>query len=136
MHLPTALAWALQGTVAALALAAVVWTYWRRRDPVLSLALFITATFLVTPYILNYDMVVLGFVVALLREQPDNTMRDHWLLIAVWTLPVTMMIAAVGWIPLAPIVLIAFASRLVWRMAQCDRREVQPLLEQAVPVSV
>jgi alpha-1,2-mannosyltransferase len=136
MHLPTALAWALQGTVAALALAAVVWTYWRRRDPALSLTLFITATFLVTPYILNYDMVVLGFVVALLREHPDNTMRDHWLLIAVWTLPVTMMIAAVGWIPLAPIVLIAFASRLVWRLAQSDRREVRPLLEQAMPVSV
>ncbi len=49
--------------------AAVVWTYWKRRDPALSLALFVTATFLVTPYILNYDMVVFGFVVALLRER-------------------------------------------------------------------
>jgi hypothetical protein len=45
------------------------------------LALFVTATFLFTPYILNYDMVVFGFVVALLRERADNTMRDHWLLI-------------------------------------------------------
>jgi alpha-1,2-mannosyltransferase len=123
MHLPQALAWALQGIVAALALAAVVWTYWKRRDPTLSLALFVTATFLVTPYILNYDMVVFGFVVALLRERADNTMRDHWILIAVWILPVAMMIAAAGWIPLAPVVLIAFASRLVWRLVQSDRRE-------------
>ena len=122
----------MQGMVAVPALAAVVWTYWKRRDPALSLALFVTATFLVTPYILNYDMVVFGFVVALLRERADNTMGDHGLLIAIWTLPVTMMIAAVGLVPLAPLVLIAFASRLVWRLAQSDGREVRSLPEQAV----
>jgi len=132
LHLPAGVAWALQGMVAALAVAAVAWTYWKRRDPALSLALFVTATFLVTPYILNYDMVIFGFVVALLREREDNTMRDHWLLIAVWTLPVTMMIAAVGWVPLAPIVLIAFASRLVWRLAHNEGRDVRPLPEQPV----
>ena len=42
-----------------------------------------------------------------------------------------MMIAAVGWIPLAPIVLIAFAGRLVWRLAQIDSREVRPLPDKA-----
>jgi alpha-1,2-mannosyltransferase len=124
MHLPLSVAWTLQGIVAALALAALVWAYWQRRDPALSLAFLVTATFLVTPYILNYDMVVFGFVVALLRDRADNTMADHWLLIAVWTLPVAMMFAAVVWIPLAPIVLIAFAVRLIWRLAQSDRHEV------------
>jgi hypothetical protein len=132
VNLPEGAAWTMQATVAALAFAAVVWTYWRRRDPALSLALFVTATFLVTPYILNYDMVVLGFVVALLRERHDNSQADNWLSIAVWTLPVTMMIAAVGWIPLAPIVLIAFACRLVWRLAQGDGSEI-PLA--SAPVS-
>jgi alpha-1,2-mannosyltransferase len=127
LSLPIGVAWGLQWFVAALALAAVVWTYWKRRDPALSLALLVTATFLFTPYILNYDMVVFGFVVALLRERADNTKADHCLLIAVWTLPVTMMIAAVGWVPLAPIVLIAFASRLVWRLARSDAHEVRPL---------
>jgi hypothetical protein len=136
LHLPVAVGWTLQGIVAALAVAAVVWTYWRRRDPALSLALFVAATFLVTPYILNYDMVVLGFVVALLHERPDNTMHDHWLLIAVWTLPVTMMIAAVGWIPLAPVVLIAFAARLVWRLRQSDGREIAPGAQQPAFASV
>jgi alpha-1,2-mannosyltransferase len=127
LSLPASVAWGLQWFVAALALAAVVWTYWKRRDPTLSLALLITATFLFTPYILNYDMVVFGFVVAVLRERADNTKTDHCLLIAVWTLPVTMMIAAVGWVPLAPIVLIAFASRLVWRLARSATHEVRPL---------
>jgi hypothetical protein len=116
-----------------LALAALVWTYWKRREPALSLAFFVTATFLVTPYILNYDMVVFGFVVALLRDRADNTTVDHWLLIALWTLPVSMMIAAAGWIPLAPIVLIAFAGRILWRLKQSSRREVRPLPQEIIP---
>jgi hypothetical protein len=127
VHLPAAVCWVLQAITSALAVAAVVWCYWKRRDPALSLALLVTATFLVTPYILNYDMVVFGFVVARLRERDDNTMADHWLLIAVWTLPVTMMIAAVAWIPLAPVVLIAFAARLLWRLAQGEDHEARTL---------
>jgi hypothetical protein len=124
MDLPAGLAWTMQGLVGAAALAAVAWTFWRRRDPALSLSFLITATFLVTPYILNYDMVVFGFVVALLRQRDDNTRRDHWLMLAVWTLPVTMMFAAVVHVPLAPIVLITFAYRLLWRLAQPDGHAV------------
>jgi hypothetical protein len=135
MHLPLAAAWAIQYATAALALAAVVWTYWKRRDPALSLALFVTATFLFTPYILNYDMVMFGFVVALLRDRPDNTMRDHWLLLAVWSLPVTMMFAGAIGIPLAPIVLIAFACWLLRRLVQRNRREVQSPSGQATPAA-
>ena len=50
-------------------------------------------------------------------------------MIAVWTLPVAMIFAAVVWIQPAPIVLIAFAARLTWRLAQSDGREAgrQPL---------
>jgi len=132
VHLPLSIAWALQGIVAALALAGMVWAYWKRRDPALSLAYFVTATFLVTPYILNYDMVVFGFVVALLRERADNTMRDHRLLFAVWTLPVTMMFAGVFRIPLAPVVLIMFACWLLRRLAQGASSEVRALPEATV----
>jgi alpha-1,2-mannosyltransferase len=130
LHLPLGVAWTIQYIGAALAFAAVVWTFWKRRDRALSLALLITATFLVTPYILNYDMVVLGFAVALLRDRPDNTAADHRLLIAVWSLPVTMMFAALIWIPLAPIVLIAFAWRLLRRLAQSDGLGVIRVPEQ------
>lgn len=127
IYLPLGVAWAIQYAGSAFAVAAVVWTYWKRRDPNLSLALFVTATFLFTPYILNYDMVMFGFVVALLRDRPDNTMRDHWLLLAVWSLPVTMMFAGAIWIPLAPVVLVVFACWLLRRLAQgegCDVREL------------
>ena len=91
--------------------------------------------FLFTPYILNYDMVMFGFVVALLRNRPDNTMRDHWLLLAVWSLPVTMMFAGAIGIPLAPIVLIAFACWLLRRLVQSDRRAVQSPSGQATPAA-
>src|SRR6202034_4419838 len=95
IHLPAAVNWAVQGAACVFAFAGLVWTYWRRRDPALSFAFFATAIFLFTPYILNYDMVILGFVVAQLRGRDDNTTADHWLLIAVWTLPITMMLADV-----------------------------------------
>jgi hypothetical protein len=125
LHLPLGIAWALQGVVSVLALAGLVWVYWKRRDRQLSLAYFVTATFLVTPYILNYDMVALGFVVALLRDRADNTTRDHQLLIAVWTLPVTMMFTALVFVPLGPIVLIWFAYRLLQRLVQNESAAVQ-----------
>jgi hypothetical protein len=135
LHLPLGVDWALQSLVSALAFAAVAWTYWRARDPALSLSLLVTATFLFTPYILNYDMVVFGFVVALLRDRTDNTPADHWLLIALWTLPVTMMIAAAVFVPLAPVVLIAFAGRLLWRLAHGGAPGMQTTLPPAVSVA-
>jgi alpha-1,2-mannosyltransferase len=135
MHLPESFAWAMQGVVAVLAVGAVVWAFWKRRDRALALSLLITATFLVTPYILNYDMVVLGFAVALLRERTDNTMADHWLLIAVWTLPVAMMLAGAAFIPLAPLVLIGFACRLIWRLAHAEAHVAKPAPSEAAAVA-
>jgi hypothetical protein len=135
IHLPLGVAWAIQYAASAFAVAAVVWTYWKRRDPNLSLALFVTATFLFTPYILNYDMVMFGFVIAVLRDRADNTMRDHWLLLAVWSLPVTMMFAGAIWIPLAPVVLVTFACWLLRRLAQGDNRVAQSPSGQAAPVA-
>jgi hypothetical protein len=135
LHLPLGVDWALQSLVSALASAAVAWTYWRARDPALSLSLLVTATFLFTPYILNYDMVVFGFVVALLRARADNTPADHWLLIALWSLPVTMMLAGAAFIPLAPVVLIAFAGRLLWRLAHGGAPNAQAALPQALSIA-
>ncbi|MFZ3358547.1 MAG: glycosyltransferase family 87 protein [Xanthobacteraceae bacterium] len=115
--LPLGAAWVLQTISSAGALAMVVWTFWRRRDPVLSFALFVTATFLFSPWMLNYDMVVFGWVVALLRGRTDNTIADEGLAIAVWTLPVTMLLFGAVHIPIAMVVLPAFAGRLVWRLS-------------------
>ena len=115
-------AWAVQAVSSCGALAAVVWTYWRRRDPVLSQALFVTATFLFSPWMLNYDMVVFGWVIALLRTREDETYADHALSLAVWMLPILMFPFGFSHIPIALLVLPLFAVRLVWRLARSERR--------------
>jgi hypothetical protein len=116
-------AWTVQALFSGFAVLAVIWTFYRRRDPALSIALLVTATFLATPYILNYDMVVFGFVVASLRDRSDNSRADHWLGLSVWTLPVSMMLIAFANIPAGPIVLTVFAARLLWRLARSERTE-------------
>jgi alpha-1,2-mannosyltransferase len=115
--LPLAVDWVVQAVTSAAALAMVVWTFWRRRDPVLSLALFVTATFLFSPWMLNYDMVVFGYVVALLHERTRNTVADDRLAVAVWVLPVAMLLFGAAHIPIAMMVLPAFAGRLIWRLS-------------------
>ena len=116
--LPIRIDWIIQAVVSAAALAAVVWTYWRPRDPVLSGALLLTATFLFSPYTLNYDFVVLAWVLALLRQRPGLVQRDHAVILVVWSLPVTMMIAGMAHVPLGFLALAAFAAWLLRALAQ------------------
>jgi alpha-1,2-mannosyltransferase len=136
-HLPLDVAWVLQIAMSLLAVAAVVWTYWRRRDPVLSVALFVTASFLVTPYAFNYDMVVFGWVIARLHEKGGVPLDDR-LAMAVWTLPVTAMLLGLFGIPGSALVLAAFAGRLLWRLktSAVDAREAAaatPALPGPIP---
>lgn len=133
-NLPLEWCWAIQGVVSMAALAAVVWTFRMRRDRTLSLALFVTASFLVTPYAFNYDMVVFTFIVAMIRDHKASTMKDHRLALAVWTLPVTTILLGLANIPVSSLVLMAFAARLLWRLS----REAMPertSTVSAMPVS-
>ncbi len=116
--LPLDWAWALQGAVSIAAIAAVAWTFRRPRDPVLSRALLLTASFLVTPYIFNYDMIVFGWVLAQLRDHEGTRPLDDRIAMVVWTLPVTTMILGLAYIPISSLALLAFGARLIWRLGQ------------------
>jgi hypothetical protein len=116
-NLPLEWCWAIQGIVSAMAIAAIVWTFRTPRDRALSLALFVTASFLVTPYAFNYDMVVFSFVVMMIRDHESSTMMDQRLALSVWTLPVTTILLGLANIPVSSLVLMAFAARLLWRLA-------------------
>jgi alpha-1,2-mannosyltransferase len=122
-------AWIVQAVSSCCALAAVIWAFWRRRDPVLSLALFVTATFLFSPWMLSYDMVVFGWVVALLRVREDETYFDHGLALAVWVLPILMLYFGFMCLPTAMLVLPLFAGRLVWRLARGELRSLAPSVQ-------
>lgn len=118
MGLPVDAAWAVQAVQSAAALAATAWTFWRRRDPTLSLALLVTATFLFTPYSYYYDLPVLAYVAGLLRQRDDNTAVDHCLILAAWALPLAMVLVhpVLPQLPVACLVLPALGARLLWRL--------------------
>lgn len=123
--LPLWACFVVQGAVSAATLTAVVWTFWRRRDPVLSMALFVTAIFTVTPYAFNYDMVVFGWVIVKLMNRTDNEPVDYALMLAVFATPaLTVVMGMSGVLPFSSAMLIAFGARLWWRMARQQRGPV------------
>jgi alpha-1,2-mannosyltransferase len=123
MGLPADAAWAVQAVQSAAALAATVWTFWRRRDGTLSVALLVTATFLCSPYSYGYDLTAMAYVAGLLRQRDDNTALDHCLILAAWALPVAMIVVhlVVPQLPLACVVLPALGARLLWRLGACPQ---------------
>ena len=129
LGLPVEAAWAVQAVQSAAALAATVWTFWRRRDPTLSLALLVTATFLLTPYSYYYDLPVLAYVAGLLRQRDDNTAADHCLILAAWALPLAMVLVhpVLPQLPVACLVLPALGTRLLWRLGAGSQAAVQQI---------
>lgn len=114
---PLALAYAVQLGATMAALAAVGWTYARKRDAVLSQALFATAVFLATPYAFSYDMPMLAWAILRLRARADQSKTDTLLNLALWLLPVAMIPLGLHAIPGACVILAVFAGRLVLRLA-------------------
>jgi hypothetical protein len=107
---PLAVAWRVQMPFTLLALAAVVWAFVKRHDPLLSAAVLLTASVIATPYSFNYDMVVFGWLVAMLWPRLTG-IWDRLLLLVVWTLPVTMVVFGELGLPLAAPILAIFLIR-------------------------
>ena len=133
---PVSVAYAAQAILSAVTLAAVVWTYWRRRDPVLSMSFLICATFLVTPYSFNYDMVIFGWVMIKLMQRDDTDAWDYGIMLAVWALPfAVLVITAIKW-PVAWVPILALAGKLVWRMYKAEQSAtVAPPVGAPIPVT-
>jgi alpha-1,2-mannosyltransferase len=111
-----AITYALQAAISAATLAATVWVFWRPRDPVLSMAFFVSATFLFTPYAFNYDMVAFGWVMIRLMERSDNGRWDYALLLAVWALPFVTILMGLAYLPGSFLPILALTARLAWRI--------------------
>jgi len=108
---PLAVAWRVQTPFTLLALGVMVWTFVKRRDPLVSSAVLLTASVIATPYSFNYDMVVFGWLTAMLWPRLAG-IWDRLLLLAVWTLPVTMVVFGDLSLPLAAPILVLFLIRL------------------------
>jgi hypothetical protein len=110
-------AMALQMGGAALAVAAVAWAFARHPASHARTAVLVTATFLVSPYTLNYDMLLLMPAAALLFLQPAPTgylPGELAVYPALWLVPhFCMVLNAVG-VPLTPLIILLFGV-VAWR---------------------
>jgi alpha-1,2-mannosyltransferase len=125
-------AW-LQALLSLASIIAVVWVFWRRRDVDLSNALLVTATFLVTPYAFNYDMVVFGWVIIKLMDRSDNNAWDCGLMLAVWAAPFLAVPLGIAGLPVSCLPLLAFGARLLWRIWKSQDAPTTQLHPVATP---
>jgi len=115
------LAWSLQAA-ALLAVAALIVVLWRGTAPMaVKAAALVAAIPLSTPYVLDYDLVMLALPIAWLAAEGDRTGFRPWektLLAALWVLP--MIARQVGdhvALPLTPVALAAALALLIRRAA-------------------
>jgi alpha-1,2-mannosyltransferase len=110
-------AYAIQGVLTGTVMLALTWLWYGRADIRLKSAALITATLLSTPYVLDYDMVVLGPALAFAVSWELARGVRPWmasLLTAVWVAPLlTRTIAAATHVPLGLIVMVAFFAATI-----------------------
>ena len=75
-----------------------------------------TATFLVTPYAFNYDMVAFGWVMIKLMDRTDNDAWDFGLMLAVWTVPLLTVPMGIAGIGLSALPILTLGGKLLWRI--------------------
>ena len=107
----------LQAVLSLASVTAVVWTFRRSRDADLSNALLVTATFVVTPYAFNYDMVAFGWVIVKLMDRMDNNAWDHGLMLAVWATPFMTVALGIAGLPISVLPMLGMGARLLWKIA-------------------
>jgi hypothetical protein len=129
LGLPHSIASALQmaGTVLAVA---SVWVAFRRHpSSVARTALLATATFLVSPYTLNYDLLLLmPAVVGLFRQGADEGFYpgERLVHLLLWLIPLAGMILARFGLPLVPLLLLLFGF-VAWRRLDAPKGELRPV---------
>jgi alpha-1,2-mannosyltransferase len=131
------LAYAAQGVFAALAAAATVWIWRKPVDMALKGAALATATLMATPYVLDYDLVVLALPIAWLAAQGLRAGFLPWekvTLLAAWLLPLFARMIGQGLhVPVAPLLLAALLAVILRRAAVTPENRFSP--EKHVPAS-
>jgi hypothetical protein len=125
-------AMALQLAGSALAVGAVVWVFARYPASDERTAILVTATFLVSPYTLNYDLLLLMPAAALLflHPLPDGYRPgERAVYLSVWLIPNFCMIFNNAGVPVTPLVILLFGG-VAWM-----RLGVAPKVELPGPVT-
>jgi hypothetical protein len=129
LGLPRGAASALQAAGTVLA-AVAVWVAFRRHpSSVARTAVLVTATFLVSPYVLNYDLLLLmPCVVGLFRlgARTGFVPGERILCIVLWLMPLAVMVLNRLGLPLAPLAILLFGI-VAWMRLPPPKDELQPL---------
>ena len=114
-------AYAAQALVAALTTAAVVWAWRQPVELALKSAALVTATVMVTPFVLDYDLIVLALPIAWMSAA---ALRQGFLpwektgLFGAWILPLlSRLIGQNLGLPTAPIMLVLLLALILRRVA-------------------
>lgn len=102
----------LQGMLALAAAAGVAWVWWREVPLHLAAAVLVSGALVATPYVFDYDLVLLAVPIALLAR--DGSIRgwlpgDREVLVAAWLMPLLSPVIAhasgaqLGWLCLAAV---------------------------------
>jgi hypothetical protein len=128
--IPAPLAYAVQAAAAAAAVAGV-WAVWARPAPLaLRGTMLIAATMLATPYMFDYDLVVLALPIAWLAA--DGVARgwrpaEREVLVAAWVAPVVAPgLAAATGLQLAPFVALGLVLVVLRRWRGLDGQPARP----------
>ena len=126
---PVPLAYAVQGAVTVLAMGAVLWLT-RAARPLLRSAAVCAAAMLSTPYVLDYDLVVLGLGAAFLVADALERGFLPWeksLLALVWIAPLLARpLAEATLFPLGQLAIVAVLAIAVRRSLALDERGLLP----------
>src|SRR5262245_14005563 len=117
---PPAVAYGLQGVVTGAVLVACLWIWHGRASHRLKAAALLTGTLLSTPYVLDYDLIVLGMALAFLVAHGLEGGFHPWektVLALAWITPVAARsLAAVTYLPLGFFALAAVFIMIVVRV--------------------
>ncbi|HEY6418256.1 MAG TPA: glycosyltransferase family 87 protein [Candidatus Binataceae bacterium] len=123
-------AYAFQTAVSLIAAITVIWIWRRTAKLDLHAAALATGMLLVTPYIMDYDMVVLALPIAWLALEGRRSGFLPWeksLLAFVWLLPLfARLLAGRAMIPLGPLAMLLLLGDISRRAASTPRCSVPP----------
>jgi alpha-1,2-mannosyltransferase len=102
-------------TIAAIATAIALWTWWKTSDSPLRFAALATATVLVTPYLRDYDLALLILPVAALLSRARLTIIEKVVIFVAWLVPAVLMFTSPA-IQFGPVVSLALLIVVFWHI--------------------
>jgi len=129
-----ALAYAFQAAVALYAAAVVVWIWQSARPFALKAAALAAGSLMISPYVLQYDLVLLALPIAWVAMegyQKGFLPYEKAMLVVAWLLPrIALPISQGAKIPIGPIVIVALMTAIVRRASHCESGSGEPALSR------